>query len=108
MAYIEDYDLAIGAVTLAQFGGMSNRPYTSYAQGRRVCGLAAGVSGAAIYALPDGRQMRLSAGEAALIPAASRYTVRAADGESFVHYTVNFTVLSGTGALEGLNASESI
>ena len=71
MAYIEDYDLAIGAVTLAQFGGMSNRPYTSYAQGRRVCGLAAGVSGAAIYALPDGRQMRLSAGEAALIPAAS-------------------------------------
>ena len=51
MAYIEDYDLAIGAVTLAQFGGMSNRPYTSYAQGRRVCGLAAGVSGAAIYAL---------------------------------------------------------
>ena len=25
-----------------------------------------------------------------------------------MHYTVNFTVLSGTGALEGLNASESI
>lgn len=108
MAYIEDYDLAIGAVTLAQFGGMSGRPYTSYAQGRRVCGLVAGVSGAAIYALSDGREMRLSAGEAALIPAASRYTVRAADGESFVHYTVNFTVLTGTGALEGINASESI
>ena len=108
MAYIEDYDLVIGAVTLAQFGGMSSRPYTNYAQGRRVCGLVAGVSGEAIYALPDGRELRLASGEAALIPAASRYTVRAAEGKIFVHYTINFTVVSGAGALEGLNTSEEI
>ena len=108
MSYIEDYDLTIGAVTLAQFGDLSKRPYARYAQGRRVCGLVAGVSGEALYTLPGGKVLTLSGGEAALIPAASRYTVCAAGEAGFRHYTINFTVISGTGALSEINASPNI
>ena len=96
MACIEDYDLVIGAVTLAQLGDMSKRPYGRYAQGRQVCGLVVGLTGAALYTLHDGKTLTLSGGEAALISAASRYTVRAAGEAGFAHYTVNFTVLEAS------------
>ena len=79
MACIEDYDLVIGAVTLAQLGDMSKRPYGRYAQGRQVCGLVVGLTGAALYTLHDGKTLTLSGGEA-----------------GFAHYTVNFTVLEAS------------
>ena len=63
MACIEDYDLVIGAVTLAQLGDMSKRPYGRYAQGRQVCGLVVGLTGAALYTLHDGKTLTLSGGE---------------------------------------------
>ena len=59
MACIEDYDLVIGAVTLAQLGDMSKRPYGRYAQGRQVCGLVVGLTGAALYTLHDGKTLTL-------------------------------------------------
>lgn len=108
MAYIEDYSLTLGDITLAQYGVMTGRPYTNYAGGRRVCGLVAALSGTARYALSDGSLLFLAAGEAAFIPAGTQYTVCAEGNVPFLHYTINFTVLHGSGQLSQVNTSQKI
>lgn len=108
MAPIEEDKLAIGAITLAQHSVMNEKPYTCYAEGRRVCGLVAAFSGAALYTLPEGGMLRLSSGEAAFIPAGAQYTVRAEGSAPFIHYTINFTALHGEGLFSNIDSSQTI
>lgn len=108
MAPIEEDKLTIGAITLAQYGAMNERPYTCYAEGRRVCGLVAAFAGKALYTLPEGGTLHLSSGEAAFIPAGAQYTVRAESSAPFLHYTINFTALHGEGLFRNIDSSQSI
>ncbi len=101
--YIEDFDLVIDDVVLAQAGNMRHGSiYRGYEAGRQVCGLVGALSGRCAYLQRVGQQSclrRLEAGEIAFLPSSIPYIVRNDEPADFNHYTINFTVSRQSGAI---------
>ena len=86
-----DFDVDVSRVVLAhEFAFYTDDAMAGYARGRDVHGLVCVRSGQAQYAFSGGHVRTLSAGEIALLPASSAYSVRKVGEIPFLHYTVNF------------------
>ena len=66
--------------------------YSSYSEGRGVCGLVVAIDGESTYVFKDGTEQKIHAGEAALFSDKVAYIITNKNRSPFVHYTINFTL----------------
>lgn len=93
----EQNDIVISKVELVVHRkNLPGDEYGCYINGRGVCGLIVALRGKAFYVFKDGSEQEIEAGQAIIFSDKVAYIVTTKSDEPFEHYTINFSLASGS------------